>query len=308
MIREPDLSLAGVMKYIKGPDFPGGGQIITPRAEMKEAYADRARLGARARALDDRAPRPRPVAAGRDRAAARRVGAQGAGGDRRDHQPSAEAGQEVAHAGADARKAARALAARAGARRVRPVASGPAGVRAAHLEDRRGGVRELPAREDEPGDERADQPGDGRARRPADREEPAGRDRGVARVPVRHRHAAHEAPARARARPDPRSRRADDRPPERGQGDQDHPQRRRPQGGPHQGVQAERAPGRRHPRDPAAPAGEARAHPDRAGARGAQEGTQGPREDPRQQEGARGAGYGRDRGGRQELRRQAAHP
>ena len=38
MIREPDLSLAGVMKHVKGPDFPGGGQIITPRAEMKEAY------------------------------------------------------------------------------------------------------------------------------------------------------------------------------------------------------------------------------------------------------------------------------
>ena len=38
MIREPDLSLAGVMKHVKGPDFPGGGQIITPRAEMKDAY------------------------------------------------------------------------------------------------------------------------------------------------------------------------------------------------------------------------------------------------------------------------------
>jgi topoisomerase-4 subunit A len=27
------------MKHIKGPDFPGGGQIITPRADVKEAYA-----------------------------------------------------------------------------------------------------------------------------------------------------------------------------------------------------------------------------------------------------------------------------
>jgi topoisomerase-4 subunit A len=50
MIREPDLSLAGVMKYIKGPDFPGGGQIITPRAEMKEAYqAGRGSVRVRAR-------------------------------------------------------------------------------------------------------------------------------------------------------------------------------------------------------------------------------------------------------------------
>jgi len=38
MIGEPDLTLAGVMKYVKGPDFPGGGQIITPRAEMNDAY------------------------------------------------------------------------------------------------------------------------------------------------------------------------------------------------------------------------------------------------------------------------------
>ena len=38
MIRDPELSMAGVMKSIKGPDFPGGGQIITPRAELKETY------------------------------------------------------------------------------------------------------------------------------------------------------------------------------------------------------------------------------------------------------------------------------
>jgi len=39
MIRDPDLSIAGLMKHIKGPDFPGGAQIITPRAELKDAYA-----------------------------------------------------------------------------------------------------------------------------------------------------------------------------------------------------------------------------------------------------------------------------
>ena len=38
MIREPELTVAGLMKQIKGPDFPGGGQIITPRAEVKDAY------------------------------------------------------------------------------------------------------------------------------------------------------------------------------------------------------------------------------------------------------------------------------
>ena len=39
LIRDPELSVAGLMRHIKGPDFPGGGQIITPRAEVKEAYA-----------------------------------------------------------------------------------------------------------------------------------------------------------------------------------------------------------------------------------------------------------------------------
>ncbi len=38
MIRDPDLSVAGLMKYLKGPDFPGGGQIITPRPEVRETY------------------------------------------------------------------------------------------------------------------------------------------------------------------------------------------------------------------------------------------------------------------------------
>jgi topoisomerase-4 subunit A len=38
LIRDPEVSVASLMRYIKGPDFPGGGQIITPRAEVKEAY------------------------------------------------------------------------------------------------------------------------------------------------------------------------------------------------------------------------------------------------------------------------------
>lgn len=40
LIRDPEISIAGIMKYIKGPDFPGGGQIITPRSDMREAYAN----------------------------------------------------------------------------------------------------------------------------------------------------------------------------------------------------------------------------------------------------------------------------
>ncbi len=38
LIRDPSLSVAALMKHVKGPDFPGGGQIITPRALIREAY------------------------------------------------------------------------------------------------------------------------------------------------------------------------------------------------------------------------------------------------------------------------------
>jgi topoisomerase-4 subunit A len=39
LIREPELDLAGIMQHIPAPDFPGGGQIITPREEIQQAYA-----------------------------------------------------------------------------------------------------------------------------------------------------------------------------------------------------------------------------------------------------------------------------
>jgi topoisomerase-4 subunit A len=38
MIRDREITVAGLMKHVKGPDFPGGGQIITPRSELKDAY------------------------------------------------------------------------------------------------------------------------------------------------------------------------------------------------------------------------------------------------------------------------------
>ncbi len=50
LIRDRDLSIAGLMKYIKGPDFPGGGQIITSRADVRDAYtAGRGSVRVRAR-------------------------------------------------------------------------------------------------------------------------------------------------------------------------------------------------------------------------------------------------------------------
>ncbi|MCW5626916.1 MAG: DNA topoisomerase IV subunit A, partial [Burkholderiales bacterium] len=38
MIRNPDLDIDGILEHIQGPDFPGGGQIITPRDEIATAY------------------------------------------------------------------------------------------------------------------------------------------------------------------------------------------------------------------------------------------------------------------------------
>ncbi|HUU73422.1 MAG TPA: DNA topoisomerase IV subunit A [Burkholderiales bacterium] len=38
MIKDPTLSVRQIMRYIKGPDFPGGAQIITSRDDMVQAY------------------------------------------------------------------------------------------------------------------------------------------------------------------------------------------------------------------------------------------------------------------------------
>jgi len=38
MIRNPQMTHAELMTYITGPDFPGGGQIITPQATIAEMY------------------------------------------------------------------------------------------------------------------------------------------------------------------------------------------------------------------------------------------------------------------------------
>ena len=40
LIRNPDLSIAGLMRFVKGPDFPGGGQITSTRDELREAYTN----------------------------------------------------------------------------------------------------------------------------------------------------------------------------------------------------------------------------------------------------------------------------
>jgi DNA gyrase subunit A len=38
MIDEPDLDVKGLMKHLKGPDFPTGGEILNARKELREIY------------------------------------------------------------------------------------------------------------------------------------------------------------------------------------------------------------------------------------------------------------------------------
>jgi len=40
LIDDPSVSVAQVMKYVKGPDFPMGGRIVTDRKELREAYEE----------------------------------------------------------------------------------------------------------------------------------------------------------------------------------------------------------------------------------------------------------------------------
>src|SRR6185295_18406421 len=39
VIKHPRAKLEDVLDLLPGPDFPGGGQIISPKEEIKEAYA-----------------------------------------------------------------------------------------------------------------------------------------------------------------------------------------------------------------------------------------------------------------------------
>jgi len=38
LIQDPEATVAQLMKYVKGPDFPLGGRIVTERAEIRQAY------------------------------------------------------------------------------------------------------------------------------------------------------------------------------------------------------------------------------------------------------------------------------
>ena len=63
LLDNPDLSTAQLCRYVKGPDFPTGGQVLNAADELKEIYPDRERVDPAARAPGPRGRRrgrPRP--------------------------------------------------------------------------------------------------------------------------------------------------------------------------------------------------------------------------------------------------------
>jgi hypothetical protein len=78
------------------PRLPGRRADHQRRERHRRCLPHRPRLAQGARALEDRRPRARPVAARGQRAAARRQHAEGARGDRGNHQPEGQGRQEGA--------------------------------------------------------------------------------------------------------------------------------------------------------------------------------------------------------------------
>ena len=74
LLKNPKAKLEEVLREMPGPDFPGGGQIISSRGDIRDVYAS-GRGSVKVRAVRVRRAGARPMAAGRDRAAARCIGA-----------------------------------------------------------------------------------------------------------------------------------------------------------------------------------------------------------------------------------------
>ena len=96
LLKDDKLGDDELATLLPGPDYPGGGQIISAPDDIRDGLRDRPRLAQGARTLEDRGSRARPVAADRHRAAAGRERAEGARGDRGAHQPEGARRQEGA--------------------------------------------------------------------------------------------------------------------------------------------------------------------------------------------------------------------
>ncbi len=308
LVKNPKLADEELAALVPGPDYPGGGQIISSPGDIQDAYRTGARQPQGARALENRGPGARPVADGGDRTAARRLRAEGAGRDRGAHQSQGEGRQEGALAGADAAQGHGAGRAGRGARRVEQGRARAHRVRAQDGQGAAAGADHHAAGAHQPGDLRAHQPDHGGPGRQARAEVAAAHAGGVDRLPPADHHAAQPASPRQGAGPHPHPRGAADRAAQHRRGDRHHPRERRAQGRADRALPPVGPAGRGHPGNPPAPARAARSHQDRAGTQGTARGTGQARGHPRQPcLAAPPHGQG-DRGGREAVRRRAPHP
>ena len=202
LLDEPDATLGELMKHVKGPDFPTGGELVSSRAGARADLQDRHRHAAPARALRDRGRRDR-----HQRAAVPDLGREGARADR-----GADDGEEAADG-------------RGPARRVRPRESDAARDRG-QVEGRPRRADEPPVRDDGARAHGARQHERHRPRRPARRLRPEAAARGVAEVPHGDGQAPARAPPRARRAAAAHPRRLARRLSEHRRGHQDHPRAR----------------------------------------------------------------------------------
>jgi topoisomerase-4 subunit A len=130
LLKNDKLSDDELHALLPAPDFPGGGQIISPVADIREAYrTGRGSLKVRARWIIEDLARGQWQLVVTELPPAGQH-AEGAGRDRGDHQPQGQGRQEGAAARAGAAQAKPAGRAGRGARRKQQGRAGAPGVRA----------------------------------------------------------------------------------------------------------------------------------------------------------------------------------
>ena len=253
-IRNPQISVAGLMAFIPGPDLPGGGHIISAHEDIQAIYeSGRGSLRMRARwTLEE-------LARGQWRIAVTELPFGVSTRDvlediERATNPKPKEGKKsLTQDQTNLRTLMLSVldTVRDESDKTAPVR---AGTRAQVKSAERAGVRRPVARQHPARSESIRQFGHARSRCAAAPEEPEADHRGVDRVSVRDGHAPHQAPSRRSRPPHSHSRRqatgaAVDR-----QGDPGHSQGGRAQGRSHRHIRTHRHSGRRHPGNPAAAA------------------------------------------------------
>ena len=267
LIKDDKLGDDDLYKLVPGPDYPGGGQIISTPEEIRAAYAGgRGSLKVRARwKIEDLARGQWQVVVTElpPGTSAQKVLEE----IEELTNPKVRAGKKAL--GSEQLQLKATVLAVLDA--VRDESSKDAPVRLVfEPKTSRIAQDELlndAARAHQPGKLDADQPDHGRRRRPADAEEPAPAAARVDRLSRRHGRAALAASARQGGGADPHPRRAAAGAAQHRRGDRPDPLGRGAEGGADRALRPDRAAGRGHSRDSPAPAGPARGDPDRAGAR-----------------------------------------